>query len=73
MFDGKITLNADDLTSDEIQYLTEYKQDLNERIAEETEKRQKELEATRRKRNSKNSSTDFRQVFSYLGNKGGVK
>ena len=44
LFDGKIVLDASTLDPDTVVYLTEFKQQLNEHIAKETEKRQKEID-----------------------------
>lgn len=51
-------------------YLTEFKQDLNEHIARETEKRQKELDRIRKSNPNKEFDVDdpefVRNTFSHL-------
>lgn len=71
MFEGKIVLDANNLDKDQIVYLTEFKQELNEHIAKETEKRQRELDKIR-KANGNKGEVDvddpefIRNTFSHL-------
>lgn len=71
MFDGKIVLDATSLDPDQMVYLTEFKTQLNEHIAKETEKRQKEIDKMRKKGNVVVDIDDpsfIRQTFSHIGN-----
>lgn len=69
LFEGKVVLDLDKLTPDEISYLSQFKIQLNKRIQEETEKRNKELELER-KRNSKsgnrNAVNDYQAIFGHM-------
>lgn len=58
MFDGKIVLSADELSPDEITYLAEYKVDLNEKIAAETEARRRQIDTEINSKRNTNSSVD---------------
>lgn len=53
LFDGKIILGANELSPDEITYLSEYKSDLNERILQETENRRMQIDKEMKSRNNK--------------------
>ena len=71
LFEGKIVLDASTLDPDQIVYLTEFKQELNEHIAKETEKRQKELDKIRNRNGQKQEvnvdDPEFiRSTFSHL-------
>ena len=73
LFEGKIVLDANDLDPDQMIYLTEFKQKLNEHIAKETEKRQKELDKLRKKGVSVVDVDDpkfIRQTFSHAIKRG---
>lgn len=64
-------LDANDLDPDQMIYLTEFKQKLNEHIAKEMEKRQKELDKLRKKGVSVVDDPEFiRQTFSHAIKRG---
>lgn len=70
-------LDAQNIDPDQIIYLTEFKQKLNEHIAKETEKRQKEIESMRKKGKVPMNVEDpefIRQTFSHVnGRRGGMR
>lgn len=73
LFDGKITLDANTLDFDTVQYLMEFKDNLNKYIEEENKKRQKERDAEMRRLNAsakggkgnRASVDDLESVFQY--------
>ena len=73
LFDGKIVLDASTLDPDMVVYLTEFKQQLNEHIAKETEKRQKEIDKLKRSK-PKNVDVDdpefVKNTFSHMMRRG---
>lgn len=77
LFEGKIVLDANTLDPDQIVYLTEFKQELNEHLAKEAEKRQKEIDKIR-KNNPNVTEVDvddpdfIRKTFSHVGRRGRI-
>ena len=63
MFDGKIILGANELSPDEITYLSEYKADLNEKIMQETENRRMQIDREMKSRNTNREPENERERY----------
>lgn len=47
LHDGKLPINMESLSVDELAYINQFREELNAKIAEETEKAKKEIERSR--------------------------
>ena len=69
LFEGKITIDASTLDPDMVVYLSEFKEELNDHIRKETEKRQKEAASKYGKKNNVVDVDDpefVKKTFSHL-------
>lgn len=69
-------LDAQDIDPDQMIYLTEFKQKLNEHMAKEVEKRQRELDKAKKKGGVVIDTDDqdfIRQTFSHISSRKNIK